>query len=98
MLRCAADHRVRLHLVAPGTPTQNAYIETFNGRFRDDCLNESESIAPTQARELIDDWRLDYKRIARTLHSAAWRPRSSAASYQLPTSVRIRGVINAHTS
>lgn len=39
MLRWAADHRVRLHHIAPGKPTQNAYIESFNGRFRDECLN-----------------------------------------------------------
>jgi putative transposase len=60
MLRWAADHRVRLHHIAPGKPTQNAYIESFNGRFRDECLNENEFITLTQARELIEDWRLDY--------------------------------------
>ncbi len=60
MLRWAADHRVRLHHIAPGKPTQNAYIESFNGRFRDECLNEHEFISLPQARELIERWRLDY--------------------------------------
>jgi putative transposase len=38
----ARDRRVRLHFIDPGKPTQNAFIESFNGRFRDECLNENE--------------------------------------------------------
>jgi putative transposase len=40
MLAWAASHRVRLHYIAPGKPTKNAFIESFYGRFRDECLNE----------------------------------------------------------
>lgn len=40
MLAWAASHRVSLHYIAPGKSTQNAFIESFNGRFRDECLNE----------------------------------------------------------
>ena len=68
MLRWAADRRVRLHHIAPGKPTQNAYIESFNGRFRDECLNENEFLTLEEAREIIEDWRLDYN--ARRPHAA----------------------------
>jgi putative transposase len=60
MLRWAADRRVRLHHIAPGKPTQNAYIESFNGRFRDECLNENEFLTLDEARAIIEEWRLDY--------------------------------------
>jgi putative transposase len=60
MLRWAADRRVRLHHIAPGKPTQNAYIESFNGRFRDECLNEHEFLTLDEARAIIEEWRLDY--------------------------------------
>ena len=60
MLRWAAERRVRLHYIAPGKPTQNAYIESFNGRFRDECLNEHEFVTLDEARAIIEEWRLDY--------------------------------------
>jgi putative transposase len=60
MLRWAADRRVRLHHIAPGKPTQNAFIESFNGKFRDECLNEHSFESLAEAREIIETWRLDY--------------------------------------
>ena len=56
----ARDRKVRLHFIAPGKPTQNAYIESFNGRFRDECLNENEFRSLAHARAIIEDWRRDY--------------------------------------
>lgn len=56
----ARDRKVRLHFIDPGKPTQNAYIESFNGRFRDDCLNEHEFRSLAYARLIIEDWRRDY--------------------------------------
>jgi putative transposase len=41
MLRWACERRIEWHYIAPGKPTQNAFIEAFNGRLRDECLNES---------------------------------------------------------
>ena len=60
MLRWAADHRVRLHHIAPGKPTQNAFVESFKGKFRDECLNEHSFESLAEAREIIEIWRLDY--------------------------------------
>jgi putative transposase len=56
----AYENRVELRLIQPGKPTQNAYIESFNGRFRDECLNEHWFHALTEARSLIAAWRADY--------------------------------------
>lgn len=56
----ARDRRVRLQFIDPGKPTQNAYIESFNGRFRDECLNENEFRSLAHARLIIEDWRRDY--------------------------------------
>ncbi len=56
----ARDRKVRLHFIQPGKPTQNAFIESFNGRLRDECLNENEFSSLAHARSIIETWRLDY--------------------------------------
>ena len=50
-------------LIQPGKPTQNAYIESFNGKFRDECLNENWFESLAQARETIAIWRQDYNEV-----------------------------------
>lgn len=56
----ARDRKVRLHFIQPGKPMQNAFIESFNGRLRDECLNEHEFASLAHARSIIETWRLDY--------------------------------------
>ena len=51
---------VDLKLIAAGKPTQNAYIESFNGKFRDECLNDHYFRNLEHARALITEWRRDY--------------------------------------
>lgn len=60
MLRWAAERRVRLHHIAPGKPVQNAFIESFNGRLRDECLNEHDFTTLFEARRILGDWRDRY--------------------------------------
>ena len=60
MLGWAKDHGVDWHYIAPGRPMQNGYIESFNGRMRDELLNESLFIDLDQARRLIGAWVTDY--------------------------------------
>ena len=56
-----ADHsRVAWHYIAPGKPMQNAFIESFNGRLRDEFLNETTFTSLAQARALLEEWRRDY--------------------------------------
>lgn len=56
----AYQHSVILKLIQAGKPTQNAYIESFNGKFRDECLNEHWFRDLSHARDLISLWRMDY--------------------------------------
>ena len=48
------------HYIAPGKPMQNAFVESFNGRLRDECLNEHIFGNLAEARLIIEDWRIDY--------------------------------------
>jgi putative transposase len=51
---------VQLSFIRPGKPNENAYIESFNGKFRDECLNEHWFITMAQARRAIEAWRIEY--------------------------------------
>jgi putative transposase len=51
---------ITLAFIDPGKPVQNAYVESFNGRFRDECLNESWFVSLADARHVIEAWRRDY--------------------------------------
>jgi putative transposase len=51
---------VEWHYIAPGKPTQNGFIESFNGRLRDECLNEHLFANLAQARIIIEAWKIDY--------------------------------------
>lgn len=60
MLTWAHARGVRLFLIQPGKPNQNAYIESFNGRLRDECLNEHWFVSLAHARAVIEAWRREY--------------------------------------
>ena len=60
MLTWAHTRGVTLRLIEPGKPTQNAYIESFNGRFRDECLNEHWFTSLAHAQAIIETWRREY--------------------------------------
>lgn len=51
-----------MNFIRPGKPVENAYIENFNGKLRDECLNEHWFTSLDHARKAIEDWRLDYNR------------------------------------
>jgi putative transposase len=59
----AYQNTVELRFIQPGKPTQNAFVESFNGRFRDECLNEHWFESLAEAREVIEEWRLDYNQV-----------------------------------
>ena len=52
-----AHEKVKIDFIQPGKPQQNAFVESFNGKFREQCLNESLFFSIDHARELIDEWR-----------------------------------------
>ena len=59
----AQKHGIKHILTEPGSPTQNAYIESFDGTFRDECPNENWFESLEQARQAIATWRTDYNEI-----------------------------------
>ena len=74
ILAWAKDHKVEWHYIAPGRPMQNGYAESFNGRMRDELLNESLFFGLDHARSAIAEWADDYNN---------FRPHSSLG-YQTP--------------
>ena len=58
----AYERGVKLHFIRPGKPMENGLVESFNGRFRDECLNENWFTNLADARRTIESWRLDYNR------------------------------------
>lgn len=69
-----AGERVGLAFIPPGRPWRNGYIESFDGRLRDECLNINSFWSPTQARVVITEWKTDYNQ----------RRRHSALGYRTP--------------
>ena len=60
ILAWAEEHRIEWHYIAPGKPMQNGYIESFNGKMRDELLNETLFLDLAQARQAIAAWVTDY--------------------------------------
>ena len=56
-------HGVQLHFIRPGKPIENAFVESFNGRLRDECLNENWFADLQEARTKIGAWRIDYNEV-----------------------------------
>lgn len=69
-----AGERIGLHFIPPGQPWRNGYVESFNGRVRDECLNINTFWSLTQARVVISDWKHEYNH----------HRRHSSLGYQAP--------------
>jgi putative transposase len=65
MLTRSENHQIPRHFIAPGKPMQNAFCESFNGRMRDELLNETLFFGLDHARAKIADWVDDYNSRAR---------------------------------
>lgn len=63
ILQWSRDQNVEWHYIAPGKPTQNAFVESFNGRLRDECLNETLFTSLRHARIELAIWRQDYNHV-----------------------------------
>ena len=59
----AYAHGVELRFIRPGKPIENAYVESFNGKFRDECLNEHWFVSLAEAQTVIEAWRVDYNTV-----------------------------------
>jgi putative transposase len=74
----AAEWGVQLRFIAPGKPSQNGFVESFNGRFRDECLDRAWFTSLADARAIVEAWRVDYN---------GSRPHSALA-YRTPAEAR----------
>ena len=63
MLEWAYSRGIKLDFIRPGKPTDNAFIESFNGKFRDECLNQHWFINLEDAKEKIENWRKEYNEV-----------------------------------
>lgn len=79
MLTWSKPAGVKLHFIDPGRPVQNAFIESFNGKLRDECLNQHWFVSLEEARRIIKLWRIDYN---------TTRPHSSLG-YMTPEAFRL---------
>ena len=80
ILRWSQESRVEWHYIAPGKPTQNAFIESFNGRLRDELLNETLFTSLAHAREALADWKDDYNTVRPHSRLGARTPTEIAGS------------------
>jgi putative transposase len=83
ILKWAQDSHVAWHYIAPGKPTQNAFIESFNGRLRDEFLNETQFRSLAHARVTLEEWRRDYNH-ARAHSSIGWLTPAAYAAQLSP--------------
>ena len=63
ILKWQEDRKVDWHYIAPGKPMQNGYVESINGRMRDECLNEHLFDSLRHARNLVVAWRNDFNNL-----------------------------------
>jgi putative transposase len=63
ILRWSQDRQIDWHYIAPGKPTQNAFVESFNGKLRDECLNETLFTSLPQAKAVLARWKDDYNHV-----------------------------------
>jgi len=80
----ATQRGVQLHFIRPGRPMENAFIESFNGKFRDECLNTHWFIDLADARKTIEQWRRHYNTVRP--HSSLGN--STPAEFALRASLR----------
>ncbi len=59
----AYQRGIKPNFIRPGKPVENAFAESFNGRFRDECLNTNWFMSIKRAREVIESWRQDYNEV-----------------------------------
>jgi putative transposase len=63
ILKWTQDCGVEWHYIAPGKPQQNGFVESFNGRLRDECLNETLFHSLSHARDVLAEWQFDYNQV-----------------------------------
>jgi transposase InsO family protein len=89
ILAWCAEHRIAWHYIAPGKPMQNGFCESFNGRMRDELLNESLFFGLDHARQVLGSWTDDYN-TARPHSALGYRTPAAYAATLTATGARLR--------
>ena len=100
MLNWAHRNGVSLRLIEPGKPNQNAYVESFNSRLRDECLNEHWFVSLAHARTVIEDWRREYneqrpKKTLGGLTPALYARRMAEKALTLTGGLQVKSLLKA---
>src|SRR5207237_3205980 len=77
---------VKLHFIRPGKPVENAYVESFNGKLRNECLNQHWFLDLADARRIIEEWRIDFNEVRPHGSLDGMTPKEYAASHSGLTS------------
>ena len=89
----AYQYRVQLDFIRPGKPVENSYIESFNGRLRDECLNVEVFFTLADVRDKLERWRQDYNQVrphsslrdnAPALFAAQWTETAASGPEPVP--------------
>ena len=86
-VRGAYDNGVRLRFIESGRPIQNAHIESFNARLREECLNEHVFVSLDDARNKIERWRVEYNRERPHSSLGNLTPEEFAAKHQMSSAI-----------
>src|SRR3546814_2455348 len=89
ILRWTQERPVEWHYIAPGKPQQNGYVESFNGRLRDECLNETLFVSLGHASSVLRLWRDDYNHVRPHSGVGGLTPRSEEHTSELQSLMRI---------
>ena len=84
---------VKLDFIRPGKPVENAYIESFNGRLRQECLEENWFMSLEDAKIKIEAWRKDYNEHRPHSSLGDETPRGFAESWELSRTVKTAGIL-----
>ena len=83
-----AEQKIKTLYIEPGSPWQNGFVESFHGRFRDECLNREQLHTLTEARVVVEDYRLDYNQ-HRPHSRLGYLSPASFAQRELPSPVPV---------
>jgi len=81
----AEEHGVKLEFIQPGKPVQNCFVESFNGRFRDECLNEHWFVSLDDARRIVWQWKEQYNEVREHGSLGGRTPREFARRWSSPS-------------
>jgi putative transposase len=90
------QYGVHLEFIRPGKPIDNGYIESFNGRLRDECLNVESFFDLSDVREKLEHWRLDYNQVRPHSSLADRSPEQFASEWKASSAASLRTAGPAH--